>query len=129
VGIVMVYRIDPLLARQQAQWMVLGLVLFATTILVLRRQGVGVLERYRYTIAVVGIGMTVLPRLPVIPGNGVAGVAVAVGPGVGNDVIGGRLVSTTGGTGGYAQLVGGAGRRGHPGSQRGRAGGRSGAAG
>jgi len=66
VGIVMVYRIDPLLARQQAQWMVLGLVLFATTILVLRRQGVGVLERYRYTIAVVGIGMTVLPRLPVI---------------------------------------------------------------
>ena len=30
----------------------------------LRREGVGVLERYRYTIAAVGIGMTVLPRLP-----------------------------------------------------------------
>ncbi len=28
VGIVMVYRIEPTLARQQAQWMVLGLVLF-----------------------------------------------------------------------------------------------------
>jgi cell division protein FtsW (lipid II flippase) len=66
VGIVMVYRIDPVLARQQAQWMVLGLALFAATILVLRRQGVGVLERYRYTIAAVGIGMTILPRLPVI---------------------------------------------------------------
>ncbi len=66
VGIVMVYRIDPVLARQQAQWMVLGLVLFAATILALRRQGVGVLERYRYTIAAVGIGMTILPRLPVI---------------------------------------------------------------
>jgi cell division protein FtsW (lipid II flippase) len=64
VGIVMVYRIDPVLARQQAQWMVLGLVLFAVTILLLRHRGVGVLERYRYTIAVVGIGMTVLPRLP-----------------------------------------------------------------
>jgi cell division protein FtsW (lipid II flippase) len=64
VGIVMVYRIDPVLARQQAQWMVLGLILFAATILLFRRNGVGVLERYRYTIALVGIGMTVLPRLP-----------------------------------------------------------------
>jgi cell division protein FtsW (lipid II flippase) len=64
VGIVMVYRIDPVLARQQAQWMVIGLALFAATILALRRGGVGVLERYRYTIAAVGIGMTVLPRLP-----------------------------------------------------------------
>ena len=64
VGIVMVYRIEPVLARQQAQWMVLGLVLFAATIVALRRRGVGVLERYRYTIAVVGIGMTVLPRVP-----------------------------------------------------------------
>jgi cell division protein FtsW (lipid II flippase) len=64
VGIVMVYRIEPTLARQQAQWMVLGLVLFAATIIALRKRGVSVLERYRYTIAVVGIGMTVLPRLP-----------------------------------------------------------------
>jgi cell division protein FtsW (lipid II flippase) len=64
VGIVMVYRINPVLARQQAQWMVVGLALFAATILVLRRGGVGVLERYRYTIAAVGIVMTVLPRLP-----------------------------------------------------------------
>ena len=37
VGIVMVYRINPSLARQQAQWMVLGIVLFTTTILLLRR--------------------------------------------------------------------------------------------
>ncbi len=66
VGIVMVYRINPSLARQQAQWMVLGLILFAATILWLRKTGVGVLERYRYTIAAVGIGMAVLPRFPVI---------------------------------------------------------------
>src|ERR1700733_14168195 len=64
VGIVMVYRIEPVLARQQAQWLVLGLVLFATTILAFRRRGVAVLERYRYTIAAVGIGLTVLPRVP-----------------------------------------------------------------
>lgn len=69
VGIVMVYRINPTLARQQAQWMVVGLALFAATILLLRRRGVGVLERYRYTIAAVGIGITVLPRLPGIGGE------------------------------------------------------------
>ena len=64
VGIVMVYRIDPVLARQQAQWMIVGLALFAVTILALRREGVGVLERYRYTIAAVAIFATVLPRFP-----------------------------------------------------------------
>ncbi|MHB8531194.1 MAG: FtsW/RodA/SpoVE family cell cycle protein [Solirubrobacteraceae bacterium] len=69
IGVVMVYRINPVLARQQAQWMVVGLILFAATILALRRTGVGVLERYRYTIALVGIGMTVLPRLPGIGGQ------------------------------------------------------------
>ncbi len=66
VGIVMIYRINPSLARQQAQWMIFGLVLFAATILWLRRTGVGVLERYRYTIAAVGIAMAILPRFPVI---------------------------------------------------------------
>jgi cell division protein FtsW (lipid II flippase) len=64
IGIVMVYRINPSLARQQAQWMVLGLILFAATILWLRRAGIGVLERYRYTIAAIGIVMAVMPRLP-----------------------------------------------------------------
>ncbi len=77
IGIVMVYRIDPVLARQQAEWMVLGLVLFAVTILALRREGVGVLERYRYTIAAAGIGMTVLPRLPGI-GQQVNGAYLAI---------------------------------------------------
>jgi cell division protein FtsW (lipid II flippase) len=66
VGIVMIYRINPVLARQQAQWMVLGLALFAITILWLKRAGLGVLERYRYTIALAAIALTVLPRFPVI---------------------------------------------------------------
>ena len=64
VGIVMVYRIDPTLARQQAQWLVVGLIVFAATILLLRRYGIAVLERYRYTIALVAIAATVLPRIP-----------------------------------------------------------------
>jgi len=77
IGIVMVYRIDPVLARQQAQWMVVGVILFAATILALRKEGVGVLERYRYTIAAVGIGMTLLPRLPGI-GQQVNGAYLAI---------------------------------------------------
>jgi cell division protein FtsW (lipid II flippase) len=64
VGIVMVYRIEPVLARQQAQWMIIGLILFAACIIALRKRGVAVLERYRYTIALAGIVLTVLPRLP-----------------------------------------------------------------
>ena len=77
VGIVMVYRIDPVLARQQAQWMVVGLALFAATIFALRRRGVAVLERYRYTIAAVAIVMTLLPRLPGI-GRQVNGAYLAI---------------------------------------------------
>ncbi len=69
VGIVMIYRIEPTLARQQAQWMVVGLAVFAATILFLRKHGLGILERYRYTIVAVGIAMTVLPRLPGIGGE------------------------------------------------------------
>jgi cell division protein FtsW (lipid II flippase) len=77
VGIVMIYRINPTLARQQAQWLVVGLVLFAATIYALRRTGVGVLERYRYTIAAVGIIATALPRLPGI-GRQVNGAYLAI---------------------------------------------------
>jgi cell division protein FtsW (lipid II flippase) len=61
-GLVMIYRIDPTLARQQAQWFVLGLALFAGTILLFRDYRN--LERYRYTIVAISIGLLVLPRLP-----------------------------------------------------------------
>jgi cell division protein FtsW (lipid II flippase) len=77
IGIVMLYRINPVLARQQAQWMVVGLVLFAGTIIALRRTGVGVLERYRYTLAAVAIAITILPRLPGI-GEQVNGAYLAI---------------------------------------------------
>ena len=64
-GLVMIYRIDEDLAREQAQWFVLGLALFAITIIALR-EDYRVLERYRYTIAVAGLALLVLPRFPVI---------------------------------------------------------------
>jgi cell division protein FtsW (lipid II flippase) len=78
-GLVMVYRIDESLARDQANWFVLGLVLFALTITFLRDYDV--LERYRYTIAVVGILLLMAPRLPGI-GQQVNGayLGVKIGP-------------------------------------------------
>ncbi len=61
-GIVMIYRIKPSLAGHQALWFVLGLALFALTIVVFRDYRR--LERYRYTIAVIGLLLLVLPRVP-----------------------------------------------------------------
>jgi cell division protein FtsW (lipid II flippase) len=61
-GLVVIYRIDDTLAREQAQWFVFGLVLFAATILLLR--DLRVLEQYRYTIAAVGLALLLLPRVP-----------------------------------------------------------------
>jgi cell division protein FtsW (lipid II flippase) len=78
-GLVMIYRIDEKLAREQAQWFVIGLGLFAATIILLRDYRA--MERYRYTIAAVGIGMLLLPRLPGI-GSQVNGayLGVRLGP-------------------------------------------------
>ncbi|GAB3133436.1 zinc-binding dehydrogenase [Amycolatopsis stemonae] len=45
------------------------------------------------------------PVLPVIPGNGVGGVVSAVGAGVDPGLAGLRVVTSTGGSGGYAQRV------------------------
>jgi NADPH:quinone reductase-like Zn-dependent oxidoreductase len=42
-------------------------------------------------------------ELPVIPGNGVGGVVTAAGAGVDGGLLGARVVSSTGGSGGYAQ--------------------------
>jgi cell division protein FtsW (lipid II flippase) len=61
-GLVMIYRIDADLARQQAGWFVAGMALFVATVTLLR--DVRVLERYRYVIAAVGIGLLMTPRLP-----------------------------------------------------------------
>jgi cell division protein FtsW (lipid II flippase) len=78
-GLVVIYRIDEELAREQAQWFVVGLVLFAATLLFLR--DFRVLERYRYTIALAGLFLLLLPRVPGI-GQQVNGayLGVKVGP-------------------------------------------------
>jgi cell division protein FtsW (lipid II flippase) len=78
-GLVMIYRIDDTLARQQAGWFVAGIVLFAATIVLVN--DIRALERYRYVIAAIGIGLLMLPRLPGIGAqvNG-AYLGVDVGP-------------------------------------------------
>jgi cell division protein FtsW (lipid II flippase) len=79
VGLVEIYRIDPDLARKQAQWFVGGLAFFVATVMFIRDHHV--LERYRYTIAAASIGLLVLPRLPGI-GSQVNGafLAIKLGP-------------------------------------------------
>jgi len=78
-GFVMIYRIDETLARDQANWFVLGLVLFCLTTYFLRDYEV--LERYRYTIAIGGLLVLLAPRLPGI-GQQVNGayLGVKIGP-------------------------------------------------
>ena len=78
-GLVMIYRIDEELAREQAQWFVVGLALFCATIVFLRDYRV--LERYRYTIAAVSIALLMLPRFPLVGGivNG-AYLSISLGP-------------------------------------------------
>src|SRR6201992_2791681 len=78
-GLVMLYRIDEGLARNQANWFVFGLILFALTIHVLRVSAGP--ERYRYIIATVAILLLLAPRLPGI-GEQVNGayLGVKIGP-------------------------------------------------
>ena len=45
------------------------------------------------------------PELPTIPGNGVGGVVRAIGDGVDPALIGTRVVGSTGGSGGYAEVA------------------------
>jgi cell division protein FtsW (lipid II flippase) len=79
VGLVVIYRIDAELAREQAQWFVVGLILFCATILVVRDHHV--LERYRYLIAAGSIALLLMPRIPGIgqQENG-AFLAIHLGP-------------------------------------------------
>jgi cell division protein FtsW (lipid II flippase) len=79
IGLVLIYRLDAELAREQAQWFVVGLAFFCVTILLINDHHV--LERYRYTIAAASIALLVVPRLPGIGAqvNG-AFLAIKLGP-------------------------------------------------
>jgi cell division protein FtsW (lipid II flippase) len=62
-GLVMVYRIyGETYARQQAQWFVLGLLLFAATVLFCRDYRK--LENYRYLIVIASLALMVMPIVP-----------------------------------------------------------------
>ena len=74
-GIVMIYRIDATDARQQAQWFVLGLILFSITIVGFRDYRK--LEHYRYVIVAVSLVLLVLPRVPGL-GDQVNGAYLAI---------------------------------------------------
>ncbi len=77
-GLVVIYRLDDVKARQQAVWFLVGLALFTLTIVFLR--DFRVLERYRYTIAFAGLALLLAPRLPGI-GQQVNGAYLGIGVG------------------------------------------------
>jgi len=78
-GLVMIYRIDEELAREQAVPFAIGLILFCLTIVFLRDHRA--LERYRYVIAAAGIVLLLLPRVPGI-GEQTNGAFLAINLGV-----------------------------------------------
>jgi cell division protein FtsW (lipid II flippase) len=67
IGLVVIYRIDEPLARDQANWFVLGLVLFIATVVFVRDYEV--LQRYRYLIATASILLLMAPLLPGLGGQ------------------------------------------------------------
>ena len=67
IGYVFIARLSPHEARLQAFWTALGLGVFIATLVVVRRARD--LERYRYTMAFLGIGLLLLPLVPGIGEN------------------------------------------------------------
>jgi cell division protein FtsW (lipid II flippase) len=67
LGYVFIARLDHKLAGLQALWTALGVAAFVGTLLVVRRTRD--LERFRYTFALIGIGLLLMPLLPVVGRN------------------------------------------------------------
>src|SRR5439155_5666069 len=67
IGYVFIARLDHKLAGLQAVWTALGIGAFVGTLVLVRR--VRDLERFRYTFALVGIGLLLMPLLPVVGRN------------------------------------------------------------
>ena len=79
LGYVFIARLDEDLAGLQATWTLVGVGAFVATLAVVRRARS--LEQYRYTLMLVGIGLLVLPLVPVL-GQEINGarIWVALGP-------------------------------------------------
>ena len=67
IGYVFIARLSPHEARLQAFWTLLGIAAFVATLIIVHRGRD--LERYRYTFAIVGIGLLLLPLVPGIGEN------------------------------------------------------------
>lgn len=64
IGYVFIARLDEDLAGLQAVWALFGVIGFTATLLVVRRARL--LEQYRYTLMFIGLGLLLLPLVPVI---------------------------------------------------------------
>ena len=62
IGFIVITRLDPTQGRVQAVWTTVGVGVFIATLIVVR--DLHMLERYRYTAALVGIGFLLLPLVP-----------------------------------------------------------------
>ncbi|MFN8034731.1 MAG: FtsW/RodA/SpoVE family cell cycle protein [Acidimicrobiia bacterium] len=80
IGFVTISRLDKHLARVQATWVAVGVLAFVLTLALVRR--VRVLERYRYTFMILGLGALFLPLAPAPIGQELFGARlwVRVGP-------------------------------------------------
>jgi peptidoglycan glycosyltransferase len=67
IGYVFIARLDPNLAGLQATWTALGVGAFVITLIVVRRARD--LERLRYTVALIGVALLMMPLLPVVGRN------------------------------------------------------------
>jgi cell division protein FtsW (lipid II flippase) len=65
MGVTIIYRLEPEDAFRQSLWIVLGVALFALTLLALRRD-YRVLERYKYLFGLGAVVLLALPALPVV---------------------------------------------------------------
>ena len=63
IGVIMIYRLNPDDAFRQSLWVVIGVSLFALTLLVLRRD-FRVLESYKYLFGITSLLLMMLPAIP-----------------------------------------------------------------
>ena len=78
IGYVFIARLNEDLADNQAAWTAIGIGAYVATLLVVRRARD--LQRFRYTFMVIGIGLLLLPLVPIV-GQEINGARIWVGAG------------------------------------------------